>query len=545
MIKLFIKLLFIFFIFSNSHASNFSKQFLEKVFKVRSEINKNNLDNAVKLLGKIEIQNENEEEQINLLFGDIYLKINQPSKAEEFYEKSFMTTDENIESLTFIGLAEVKLAQGNLSGAIDYSEKSIFINPDRIRPKLILATAKYRLGDVDESNKILNDLYNSNKNNSQVNLALSDYYVSIDQTFKAISILEDYLRLNPTNFEIMDHVGNLYWFDKNKDKALEYKFKVFKYYQKIRNRKKSKEIKNWIESIEPDYFTKKSKRLKLSKENKEKNKKIEKKKEEEKIVENEELNKKEEEEIVENEELNKKEEEEIKQHEEEEIKNYNQKKIIPNYEEFEFAINGNGSGFIVGNGKYVITNNHVIEKAKRVAVRNGIGKVSNARVLKTSEKYDLAILQLEIPYPSEYSIKAADFEVPKFGDDVISIGYPGIGMTYDKPTITQGIISKVFNDDVGVFMTTAATNSGNSGGPIFNLKGNLVGVTFAKLAKVKYLIAEGDIPTDMGYAIKSNLIKKVFEHEENPEIKTASYNKVEIYERMLPSVVLVGVQTQE
>ena len=160
MIKLFIKLLFIFFIFSNSHASNFSKQFLEKVFKVRSEINKNNLDNALKLLCKIEIQNENEEEQINLLFGDIYLKINQPSKAEEFYEKSFMTTDENIESLTFIGLAEVKLAQGNLSGAIDYSEKSIFINPDRIRPKLILATAKYRLGDVDESNKILSKYTN-------------------------------------------------------------------------------------------------------------------------------------------------------------------------------------------------------------------------------------------------------------------------------------------------------------------------------------------------------------------------------------------------
>ena len=88
------------------------------------------------------------------------------------------------------------------------------------------------------------------------------------------------------------------------------------------------------------------------------------------------------------------------------------------------------------------------------------------------------------------AIKAADFEIPKFGDDVISIGYPGIGVTYDKPTITQGIISKVFNDDVGVFMTTAAINSGNSGGPIFNLKGNLVGVTFAKLAKLKYLISE-------------------------------------------------------
>ena len=512
--KLFIKLLFIFLIFTNLQASNFSKQFLEKVFEVRSEINKDNLDNAVKLLGKIIIQNENEEEQINLLFGDIYLKINQPSKAEEFYEKSFMTTDENIESLTFIGLAEVKLAQGNLSEAIEYSEKSIFINPNRIRPKLILATAKYRLGDVEVSNKILNDLYSSNKNNYQVNLALSDYYLSIGQTSKSISILEEYLRLNPTNFVVMGHIGSLYWLDKNKEKALEYKFKVFKYYQKIRNRKKSKEIKNWIESIEPDYFVKKTKNAKLSQE---KNEKKEKLKERE-------------------------EQEDIKNHEEEEIKNYNQKKIIPNYEEFEFAINGNGSGFIVGNGKYVITNNHVIENANRVAVRNGIGTVSNAKVLKTSEKYDLAILELETPYPDEFSIKAKNFELPKSGDDVISIGYPGIGMTYDKPTITQGIISKVFKDEVGIFMTTAAINSGNSGGPIFNLKGNLVGVTFAKLDKLKYLISDGDVPTDMGYAIKSNLIDKVFQHDKNPEIQKASFDKVTIYEKMLPSVVLVGVQ---
>ena len=115
-------------------------------------------------------------------------------------------------------------------------------------------------------------------------------------------------------------------------------------------------------------------------------------------------------------------------------------------------------------------------------------------------------------------------------------------MTYDKPTITQGIISKVFDNEVGIFMTTAAINSGNSGGPIFNLKGNLVGVTFAKLDKIKYLVSDGDVPTDMGFAIKSNLIRKVFDHQENPEIKKATFDKVAIYEKMLPSVVLVGVQ---
>ena len=143
----------------------------------------------------------------------------------------------------------------------------------------------------------------------------------------------------------------------------------------------------------------------------------------------------------------------------------------------------------------------------------------------------MAILELETPYPDEFSIKAKNFELPKSGDDVISIGYPGIGMTYDKPTITQGIISKVFKDEVGIFMTTAAINSGNSGGPIFNLKGNLVGVTFAKLDKLKYLISDGDVPTDMGYAIKSNLIDKVFQHDKNPEIQKASFDKVTIYEK--------------
>ena len=59
MIRLFIKFLLIFFIITtNSNGSNFSKKFFEKIFEVRSEINKNNLDKAVKLLGKITIQNE-------------------------------------------------------------------------------------------------------------------------------------------------------------------------------------------------------------------------------------------------------------------------------------------------------------------------------------------------------------------------------------------------------------------------------------------------------------------------------------------------------
>jgi S1-C subfamily serine protease len=236
---------------------------------------------------------------------------------------------------------------------------------------------------------------------------------------------------------------------------------------------------------------------------------------------------------------------EDEEYEEEEINNYDDNIVTPNYEDFAFAPSAHGSGFVVGNGKYVITNHHVIDGAKKVAVRNGIGKVKNAKVVAYSKDYDLAILELESPYPKAFSINEKDFEDPKAGTDVISIGYPGIGLTYELPTITQGIISKVFDDKQGFFLTTAAINSGNSGGPIFNLNGKLVGVSFAALDKKKFLDENGQIPTDMGYAIKSNMIKEVFKHKKSVPVKSIKYDKSTIYEKMLPKIAIVVVLLDE
>ena len=137
----------IFFTISNSsflHAASFD----QKLDGIRFEINRDNLKESISLLGKIKVNSKIERDQINLLFGDVYLKINQPQKAEEFYEKSFMTTNERIESLTFIGFAEVKLRQGQIDKAIDFAERSIAINSDFIRPKIILAHAKTRIGEI-------------------------------------------------------------------------------------------------------------------------------------------------------------------------------------------------------------------------------------------------------------------------------------------------------------------------------------------------------------------------------------------------------------
>ena len=503
MFKRFFKysILAFFLVFAFQSQLVLAASFNEKLSDIRSEINRDNLNEAIKKLKKIKIESELQQDQINVLYGDIYLKINKPQKAEEFYEKSFFASNKDVEALSLIGLAEVKLIQGRLNDAIKFSEQSIAINSDKIRPKIILAIAKTRIGDGEEAIKILNDLY-KNKLSAEIALAISCYYISFDDNNQAISILEDFLKRIPSNIKVLDQIASLYLINGDKEKALEAKFKVFKYYEYIRNNKKLREAKTWILSVDPNYF---DKPLKVEKNN----------------------------------------EKENKEYEKEEINNYDDNKIPRTYEDFDFAANRTGSGFIVGNGKFVITNHHVINGAKKIAVRNGIGIVKKAKVAAFSKKYDLAILELEIPYNKKFSINSKEFEAPKTGDDVISIGYPGIGMTYDLPTITEGIISKVFNDDFGLFLTTAAINSGNSGGPIFNLNGKLVGVSVAALDKEEWKKETGELPTDMGMAIKSNLIKTVFKFQKSIPVKSVKFDKVTIYEKMLPSVTLIAVLADE
>ncbi len=234
------------------------------------------------------------------------------------------------------------------------------------------------------------------------------------------------------------------------------------------------------------------------------------------------------------------------EYEKEKTIEYDERKKVPRYEEFDFAYNATGSGFIVSEGKFVITNNHVIKGAKQIAVRNGLGIISKAKVAEISKDYDLAILELDKPYDEDFAIPAKDFEDPAEGVDVLSIGYPMTGFFgNDKPVITQGIISKVFDDEKGVFLTTTDINSGNSGGPIINLNGEVVGVSAAALNKLAVTLVTGNIPTSMGVAIKSNMLKEVFKHKRTVPTSKAKYDKASIYQKMLPKIVFVAVEIDQ
>ena len=219
LIKRYLPLFLSLIILLNFHPVN-AANFNDDLREIRAEINRDNLQEAIKKIKKIKISNENEQEKTDLLFGDIYLKINQIDKAEEFYQKTFFTSNEEIEARTFIGLAEIRLAQGKLNDAINYAEKSIKINSNKVRPKIILAIAKTRIGEGEESIKILNELYD-NRKDAEVALAIADYYSSFDDSGQSIKVLEEFIKREPNNIKVLDQLANLYLFDGNKEKAIE------------------------------------------------------------------------------------------------------------------------------------------------------------------------------------------------------------------------------------------------------------------------------------------------------------------------------------
>ena len=167
-------------------ASNFETN----LDKIKSDINSDQINEALTKLGKIEITNNDEQEKIDLIFGDIYLKINKPQKAIEFYEKAFMTSNVNIESLSELGISEASLKQGKLEEAIKHAKRSLDLNEDSLKTKIILAIAQTRNGDGEIALKNLENLYQGNKNDSEVNLAIAGYYTVFEDTDQAIKILE-------------------------------------------------------------------------------------------------------------------------------------------------------------------------------------------------------------------------------------------------------------------------------------------------------------------------------------------------------------------
>lgn len=171
--------------------------------------------------------------------------------------------------------------------------------------------------------------------------------------------------------------------------------------------------------------------------------------------------------------------------------------------------NSLGSGVIIDSDQgYVLTNNHVIEKADKIQVTLNDGRHLNAEIVGKDPEADVAIIK--IPADNLTELPIADSSKLKVGDFVVAIGNPfGLGQT-----VTSGIVSALGRSGLGIegyedfIQTDASINPGNSGGALVNLKGEFVGMNTAILAPSGGNVGIGfAIPSNMVMTLKESLVK--------------------------------------
>lgn len=161
-----------------------------------------------------------------------------------------------------------------------------------------------------------------------------------------------------------------------------------------------------------------------------------------------------------------------------------------------------GSGFIIDETGYVITNNHVIDNAEKIMVILYDDTSFEATVIGKDPKTDVALLKIDPKKTKLTAVKFGDSNNLRVGDWVMAIGNPfGFG-----GTVTAGIVSARGRNLSGSYddyiQTDASINRGNSGGPLFDIKGNVVGINTA-------IFSQSGGSVGIGFAVSSNLAKQV------------------------------------
>jgi S1-C subfamily serine protease len=191
-----------------------------------------------------------------------------------------------------------------------------------------------------------------------------------------------------------------------------------------------------------------------------------------------------------------------------------------------------GSGFFVSKLGHIITNEHIVRQCGSVTVGDNAEKQVTALVLGKDQSNDLALLRISstqqssaetlslisklgaqklglklVPLASGGLMRSDDIEL---GESVLVAGYPYGELYSNTIKVTGGMVSAVkgMGDDSGQFQMDAAVQPGNSGGPIYDENGNIVGVVISQLNKLKVAKAIGSLPENVNFGIKASTVRQ-------------------------------------
>jgi len=178
-----------------------------------------------------------------------------------------------------------------------------------------------------------------------------------------------------------------------------------------------------------------------------------------------------------------------------------------------------GSGFLISQSGHIVTNAHVVDGKSEILVHLGEGEATfKASIILKDSANDIAILALEnfeygnvFSGPIPYSV--LDGHTTAVGESVLALGFPLSGILGSSLRVTDGIVSAMsgIGGAPNMLQITNPLQPGNSGGPLFNMKGDVIGILVASLDAAAVLEATGTIPQNVNFAIKSQYLVNLIE----------------------------------
>ena len=470
--------------------------------QARQHIDAERFERAVELLKSLEPDTSAAAAKIDLLLGKIYLAVGKPGRADEFFEHAAFSTIDDAEA--FLGMAQAKLALGKLSQAAMNARTALRSDADLIEAELVLAQVADRAGRVDEARQRLIELNRNQPGSEAVAVAYGTFLFQRGEEAEAISFLERFVAGHPQAAMANDLLGHYLWEFGREDEGLQYRTIAAKLYIGKGNDFRAEAIIAWVQARDARgrYIGQLRSSPAAGRPPR---------------------------------------------------PSPQPAPVLTRQDPWPFAPGTRiktGSGFIVGDGRYVVTNRHVVDGTAEVAVRNGSGQVRRARVVKIADRDDLAVLELAEPFARESAISADLMVDPQPGRSAVVMGFPLSDVLGDlSPSLTDGIVSKSsgFQDDPTTFQITAKMNKGNSGGPVFDRRGNLMGVAVAKLDVMKIYEKKGTMVEDVNLAIKISRVGDLLSWNANSMGRAPADVEMsleELYQSMLPKVVMIAATVQ-
>ena len=496
------------------------------------------LEEALGVLKAIKPETANVSAKVDILLGKIYQRLHKPSKAADLFERATFSSMDDSEA--YLGMAETSLALGKLAQARQHARTAIKSNPDLINAHLVLARVDDRTGQTANAKERFTKLLQNQPDSEPIIEAYAQFLSQREDTQTAIQVLSKYVNRNPYAAEAGDLLGQLYWQQNRRVDALQTRTNAAKAFQAIGNDFRAEAIRSWLSANDPngqyiEQLTPKNRPVTIPAPIPEEAPKQPKKAEPAPAP------------------------SPVPVPEVKEAKLPDVPRPLTRTPQKlkrpeplplpEGAMLSTGSGFIINEGRYVITNRHVIDKTGKIAIRTGTGEVRTARVLEIAKDDDLAILELSKPFPSSYSIAINQMGDANTGRSAVVMGYPMAGIIgWQQPSLTEGIVSKAsgFKDNPTTFLITSKMNKGNSGGPIFDRKGRLIGIAVAKLDTTKIYEKKGTLPEDVNIGIKASRLISFLKRtgNESSQFSAPEISLEELYQVMLSKVVLVAAEAK-